>query len=1206
MPPLQPQPPIPRPFRIANWRAQSVAAAMHLQELIVEGFKSYANRTVIAQWDAEFNAITGLNGSGKSNILDAICFVLGMENLKAARAASLQDLVYKRGAAGVNKATVTAVFNNADRSRSPVGYADSSTITVTRQVVVGGRNKFLINGHVALQKNVENLFQSVQLNVHNPHFMILQGQITKVLNMRPPEILAMVEEAAGTRMYEDRQQKATVAIARKEQTVAEIGETLRTVIRPKLDALRRERTHFFAFERAQHEAASVQRAILQQEAATTRKQLQEARKGRENVDTEAMRLRGRRDEINASVDAAQEAISEAAQRRAADDAANAALPPLTQAIAAMQREVTQFEAKVRVCNSVISEATIDAKRAQKSQQTVDAAFAAKTAETVATKEALTAAEQQAAVLRDRVALASQPAQLRAHLQQDVVRLETTHAAAGKRLDELNASLERSVDGSSLQKALKAFEKERAALQKVIDASVPEIAAAVNGDGADDAAVKRRFLRDALRETEDALRSVSQRVTGLQFSYDAAACGVDSNRVFGPLAQLCSADATHETALETCAGSRLFNVVVESDEVATALLERGNLRRRTTFIPLNRITPPFVVSRAKIEAARKKYPGSIDRAIDLVQCDARFRSAAEFAFGSSVVCSRADAAARIAFECGVRTVTLDGDAYDPSGTLTGGTSAASGRSSNGATSPFAAAKLREKQAKLREELAAVEASIARHRTACEEAAKVARDCEIAREQLRFLDAKIADTQRAIDEAAATKQQASAQKEHIKRLDAELEACRSAFASSNSNKNFARDVAQRDADELHALTKTIAALRAKVHAFTVELEELAREKAQTEAAAIRATDALATAQRELTEVSDGLVAKRTLLAQNAALHAAESARITALDAVVERCTAERDALKRELSHVTRSLAAAEREAAQLRASEDDLAAKLRAFPPEVQTAATSDDSKSPSIESLRKRLGELRKQLDELPVDARHRGVLDMIEAVETKERRLVSMLETVQRDKRKIADTIAKLNALKRDALHKTIRDVDGDFGVVLGELLGAQSVCRLVPTNDSSDAEVNGLAINVSLDAGATWKTSLSELSGGQRSLVALSLILALLRHRPAPMYILDEVDAALDLSHTQSIGALLKSGMFRGSQFIVVSLKDGMFSNANVLFRTSFKDGVSTVQRIAASLSDAPASKGRDAASLSKKASLIRTSKRAEIVAAASPSTAN
>ncbi|XP_063687754.1 structural maintenance of chromosomes protein 2-like [Bolinopsis microptera] len=105
----------------------------------------------------------------------------------------------------------------------------------------------------------------------------------------------------------------------------------------------------------------------------------------------------------------------------------------------------------------------------------------------------------------------------------------------------------------------------------------------------------------------------------------------------------------------------------------------------------------------------------------------------------------------------------------------------------------------------------------------------------------------------------------------------------------------------------------------------------------------------------------------------------------------------------------------------------------------------------------------------------------------------------------------------------------------------------------------DGLEVKVGF--GEVWKESLTELSGGQRSLVALSLILSLLLFKPAPLYILDEVDAALDLSHTQNIGQMLRAH-FKHSQFIVVSLKDGMFQNANVLFRTKFVDGVSAVTR--------------------------------------------
>ncbi|CAB1327118.1 unnamed protein product [Coregonus sp. 'balchen'] len=152
---------------------------MHIKSIILEGFKSYAQRTEINGFDPLFNAITGLNGSGKSNILDSICFLLGISNLSQVRAANLQDLVYKNGQAGITKATVSITFDNSNKSQSPLGFETHDEITVTRQVVIGGRNKYLINGVNANNTRVQDLFCSVGLN----------GRITKVLNMKPPEIL---------------------------------------------------------------------------------------------------------------------------------------------------------------------------------------------------------------------------------------------------------------------------------------------------------------------------------------------------------------------------------------------------------------------------------------------------------------------------------------------------------------------------------------------------------------------------------------------------------------------------------------------------------------------------------------------------------------------------------------------------------------------------------------------------------------------------------------------------------------------------------------------------------------------------------------------------------------------------------------------------------------------------------------------------------
>lgn len=183
---------------------------------------------------------------------------------------------------------------------------------------------------------------------------------------------------------------------------------------------------------------------------------------------------------------------------------------------------------------------------------------------------------------------------------------------------------------------------------------------------------------------------------------------------------------------------------------------------------------------------------------------------------------------------------------------------------------------------------------------------------------------------------------------------------------------------------------------------------------------------------------------------------------------------------------------------------------------------------------------------------------------------------IENDKAKLIAVIDELDQKKNEALTSTYQKVNKDFGSIFATLLPGTKA----KLETAGASITDGLEVRVAF--GGTWKESLTELSGGQkcasrslppfsrrithsraplRSLLALSLILALLLFKPAPMYILDEIDAALDLSHTQNIGQMLRTH-FAKSQFIIVSLKEGMFNNANVLFKTKFVEGVSTVTR--------------------------------------------
>ena len=205
---------------------------------------------------------------------------------------------------------------------------------------------------------------------------------------------------------------------------------------------------------------------------------------------------------------------------------------------------------------------------------------------------------------------------------------------------------------------------------------------------------------------------------------------------------------------------------------------------------------------------------------------------------------------------------------------------------------------------------------------------------------------------------------------------------------------------------------------------------------------------------------------------------------------------------------------------------------------------------------------------------NKKVLAMFDKAEAEAKELTDKRVIVLNDKNKIEAVISELDDKKKEALEATWKQVNKDFGSIFSTLLPG-TTSKLDPPEGCTC--LDGLEVGapvamlrlrrrrlvvaareprprptpqVKVAFGGVWKQSLTELSGGQRSLLALSLILALLLFKPAPIYILDEVDAALDLSHTQNIGRMIRSH-FPQSQFIVVSLKEGMFNNANVIFRT-------------------------------------------------------
>lgn len=340
---------------------------MRVEELILDGFKSYPVRTTISGFDESFNAITGLNGSGKSNILDAICFVLGITNMQSVRANNLMDLIYKRGQAGVTKASVTIVFNNEDRSKSPVGFENTPQITVTRQIAVGNVSKYLLNGHKSTLQALQNLFQSVQLNINNPNFLIMQGKITKVLNMKPAEILGMVEEAAGTRMFEERKDKAMKTMTKKDKKVEEIESLLREEIDPKLEKLRAEKRSYLEYQKATSELERLTRLVKAYEWVAA---VEKAEKATETVKKKRKDIETAKGDImrgGKECHGMEKELEDIRKKKEKEQAKGGKIQGLTEAVNSLERELVRIKTQIEITESTLKD---DAKRVEGAKKAV--------------------------------------------------------------------------------------------------------------------------------------------------------------------------------------------------------------------------------------------------------------------------------------------------------------------------------------------------------------------------------------------------------------------------------------------------------------------------------------------------------------------------------------------------------------------------------------------------------------------------------------------------------------------------------------------------------------------------------------------------------------------------------------------------------------------------------------------------------------------
>ncbi|KAJ7982522.1 Structural maintenance of chromosomes protein [Quillaja saponaria] len=1168
---------------------------MYIKEICLEGFKSYATRTVVPGFDPYFNAITGLNGSGKSNILDSICFVLGITNLQQVRASNLQELVYKQGQAGITKATVSIVFDNSDRNRSPLGYEDHPDITVTRQIVVGGRNKYLINGKLAQPSQVQNLFHSVQLNVNNPHFLIMQGRITKVLNMKPPEILSMLEEAAGTRMYETKKEAALKTLEKKQSKVDEINKLLDMEILPALEKLRKERTHYMQWANGNAELDRLKRFCIAYEYV-------QAERFRENAVSEVEQVKTRIIEINDSTNGIQVEIQEMETKIGKLTSEKEArmggeVKSLSETVDALSQNLVRETSALTNKEDTLRSENVSAEKFVSNIEDLRQSIEEKAS-------AVKKTEGGAVDLKRRVDMLSKSLEEHEKEYQGVVagkssgneekcledQLGDAKIAVGSAETELKqlktkiSHCEKELKEKTYQLKSKhdeaiSVENELNGRREDVDNVKRELESLPYTEGEMEALQKdRAFELESVQKWKDEIRNLSAQLANVDFTYRDPIKNFDRSKVKGVVAKLIKVkDRSAMTALEVTAGGKLFNVVVDSESTGKQLLQNGDLRRRVTIIPLNKIQPHTIPPRVKQAAVRMVGKENAEVALSLVGYGDELKSAMEYVFGTTFVCKTTDAAKEVAFNREIHTpsVTLEGDVFQPSGLLTGGSRKGGG----------------DLLRKLHE-LAEAESRLEVHQQRLSEIeAKISKLLPL---QKRFMNLKAQLELKTYD--LSLFQGRAEQNEHhklgelVKKIEEELQEAKSAAQEKqllyedclNTVSLLEKSIKEHDNSRegrLKDLEKKIKSIKSQMQSSLKELKghENEKERLVMEMEAVveeRASleNQLASLRTQIDSLASEIEEHRSRVSVTRNNHDQAQSDLNSIRSKMKECDTEITSIVKEQQKLQHKLSEnnlerkrMENEVKRMEMEQKDCSVKVDKLiekhawiTSEKQLFGRSGTDYDFASRDPCKAREELEKlQAEQSGLEKRvNKKVMAMFEKAEDEYNDLMSKKNIIENDKSKIKKVIEELDEKKKETLSVTWVKVNNDFGSIFSTLLPG-TMAKLEPPEGCSF--LDGLEVRVAF--GGVWKQSLSELSGGQRSLLALSLILALLLFKPAPLYILDEVDAALDLSHTQNIGRMIKTH-FPQSQFIVVSLKEGMFNNANVLFRTKFVDGVSTVQR--------------------------------------------
>ena len=1175
---------------------------MYLKSLEVQGFKSFPDKTVIRFGD-DITAIVGPNGSGKSNISDAIVWVMGEQSTRTLRGAKMEDVIFggtqKRGAVGFAEATLT--LDNSDRAL----LYDADEVMVTRRYYRSGDSEYYINRQSARLKDIHELFMDTGLG-REGYSNIGQGRIDEILSLKSGDRREIFEEAAGISKYRHRKEETERKLATTEDNLMRIGDKV-SELEIQLDPLKNQSEKAKKYLAMKDELQGVEVAVWLQ---TLDKLSESARKAQEDFTSADFVLKQAHEDLDKHYARAEELGNvlrekdaqvenirvKVSMQEAAGQQLSGQLAVLQGNVANNQDNLKRLEAECKAEDDRSGGVTAQMEQAKRRLEEIDASLAAKRKGIGEYQQTLSAMTANAQGLQKRyLELRGKETELTSQIAAGEAECRSVEASIqdnDQRLEQLNSDLTAAADRE--KSARGELDKARRELKNAQDA-VTVNQNQISGYGL--RLQNRTKRRDELAKEQrdvtaqlDGIRAKVQVFQAMERDFESYQKSVrlvmqQGNRlsgIHGPVSRLIRTEDEYTSAIEIALGGAMQQIVVDTEQdgkAAISFLKRTG-GGRATFLPLS-----VIRGKSLTEKGLEQCWGFVGIASKLVSCQDQYRGIVENLLGRIVIVEDMDAAIAMArtYQNRFKIVTLDGQVVNPGGSMTGGSM---NKDAGILSRANELEKLTARQKTLQDKLAALEKDLQEAQRGVDE---VEYQRSTAAEQLRaaqdsvltlqgqekqydiLLQAILDARENAGAERASLEKRRSADRERLAAQKAKLQLYTLDLSQTRSElfklEGSQSDTAEKSAHITEGLTdlKTQeAALIAEAETARNHMEDLKALRASMEGDRDRKIQLSKDIQEEIRGLEAQILDLKARIEQNDRevkrdKQDLEDQLRKRADTEAEKTLCERQTQEKnkDILNMERACALLEQKKQAAQMEEKQIIDKLWDNYGLTPGTAVEKKGEIESVAAGNRRIGELKRSIAALGTP--NLGAIEEYARVNERYTYLASQRDDVLTAKRELESVIRNITQEMTGIFVTEFGKINEYFGKTFEEMFGGGKGELLL--EDPAEPLTCGIEIRVQ-PPGKQVKT-ITLLSGGEKAFVAIALYFAILKVRPTPFCMLDEIDAALDDRNVERFASYLHN-LSQKTQFIVITHRRGTMEAADVLYGVTMQEqGVSKLLRL-------------------------------------------